>query len=111
MPPATPSVQEIDAATAKSWLDAGTAVLLDVREDQELAEARIAGATHNAMSSFNFDNIPKEAGKKVIVMCAHGMRSLQVADYLLHQGMLDEAYSLNGGIVAWAQSGFPYERG
>ncbi|MGJ3259337.1 MAG: rhodanese-like domain-containing protein [Rhodospirillales bacterium] len=105
------SVQEIDAATAKAWLDAGNAVILDVREEQELADARIPGAVHNAMSMFDFDNVPKDAGKKVIVMCAHGMRSFQVADYLLRQGMLDEAYSMEGGIVAWAQAGLPFDHG
>lgn len=111
MPSDDKTVQEIDAATAKAWVDDGSAVILDVREEQELAEARIPGATHNAMSSFDFDNIPKEDGKKVVVMCAHGMRSYQVADYLLRQGMLDEAYSMEGGIVAWAQAGFPFDQG
>lgn len=111
MPGDRPEVQEIDAATAKAWVDAGEAVLLDVREHQELEQARINGAVHNAMSTFDFENVPKDSGKKVIVMCAHGMRSLQVADYLLSQGMLDEAYSMTGGIVAWAQAGFPYEMG
>lgn len=111
MPPDNKSVQEIDAATAKAWLDAEDAVILDVREPQELAQASIPGAVHNPMSTFDFDNIPKEPGKKVLVMCAHGMRSMQVADYLLQQGMLEEAYNLTGGIVAWAQAGFPYEQG
>lgn len=104
-------VQEIDAATAKQWFDQGSAVLLDVREDPELAEARITGAVHNPMSNFDIEQVPAGDGKKVIVFCAHGMRSLQVADYLLSQGTLDEAYSMTGGIVAWAQSGLPYEQG
>lgn len=102
-------VREIDVQTAKQWVDAGEAVLLDVREEQELAEAAIPGAVHNAMSSFDFDNIPKEDGKKVVILCAHGMRSFQVADYLLREGMLDEAYSMSGGIVAWAGAGLPVE--
>lgn len=102
-------VQEIDAATAKAWVDGGEAVLLDVREDQELAEAKIPGAQHNAMSRFDFDQVPGKDGKKVVVLCAHGMRSFQVADYLLRQGMLDEAYSMQGGIVAWHAAGLPIE--
>ncbi|MBO6948674.1 MAG: hypothetical protein JJ855_11915 [Rhodospirillales bacterium] len=103
------SVQEIDAATTKSWVDAGNAVILDVREDAELLDARIPDAVHNAMSSFDFDNVPKNDGKKVVVMCAHGMRSMQVADYLLRQGILDEVYNMTGGIVGWVQSGLPFE--
>lgn len=104
-----PDVQEIDATTAKAWVDAGEAVLLDVREVPELQQAAIAGAVHNPMSAFDFDNVPKEAGKKLVVFCAHGMRSFQIAAYLLDKGMVDEAYSMEGGIVAWEDAGLPIE--
>ena len=70
----TPTVQEIDAATAKAWLDAGDAVLIDVREQPELNEASIPVAEHNPMSSFDFDKVPRDGSKKVVIMCAHGMR-------------------------------------
>lgn len=102
-------VTEIDAATAKAWLDTGEAVLLDVREIPELAQAAIAGAVHVPMSAFDIDAVPTDPGKKLIVFCAHGMRSYQVADYLLSQGIVDEAYSMSGGIVAWADQGLPVE--
>ena len=58
MPADTVQVQEIDTATAKTWLDSGDAVMLDVREALELFEARIDVATHNPMSSLNFESIP-----------------------------------------------------
>ncbi len=111
MPAENTDVQEIDAATAKGWIDSGDAVLLDVREAPELADARIADATHNPMSEFDLENIPASDGKKLVVFCAHGMRSYQVADYLLRQGVVSEVYSMTGGIVAWAQAGLPYEQG
>lgn len=100
-------VQEISAETASEWVEDGTAVLLDVREEPELMQAQIEGAVHNPMSSFDFDNIPGGDGKKLVVLCAHGMRSLQVADYLVREGKIDEAYSMQGGIVAWADAGLP----
>ncbi len=105
------TVQEIDAPTAKSWLDSEAAILIDVRELPELYEARIVNADHNPMSSFDFDKVPRDGAKKVVIMCAHGMRSYQVAEYLLSQGMLSEVYSMEGGIVAWVQAGFPHDRG
>lgn len=104
-------ITEIDAQTAKQWVDDGDAILLDVREIQELEEARIDGALHNAMSTFDFNAVPKDGDKKVVVFCAHGMRSYQVADYLVREGMLEDAYSMAGGIVAWAQAGLPFDRG
>lgn len=104
-------VKEISAQTANEWVKAGTAVLLDVREDPELMQASIDGAVHNPMSSFDFDNIPGGDGKKLIVLCAHGMRSYEVAAYLINEGKVDEAYSMEGGIVAWAGAGLPVDQG
>jgi len=111
MPSDTTEVQEIDTATAKEWMDSGEAVMLDVREAPELFEARLDEATHNPMSAFDLEKIPASEGKKLVVFCAHGMRSYQVADYLLRQGVVSEAYSMSGGMVAWAQAGLPHERG
>ena len=36
---------EVDAATLKSWMDRGEAVLVDVREENEFARESIPGAT------------------------------------------------------------------
>lgn len=106
------NVTEIDAKTAQTWADAGEAVLVDVREDEELREAAIAGAVHVPLSRFDPNAVPKgDDGKKVVFFCAHGMRSYQVADYFLQNDMLADAYSMAGGIVAWAGAGLPYERG
>ena len=104
-----PAIIEVDAQTAKDWVDAGDAILIDVRESQELEEVKITGALHNPMSNFNPDTVPAKAGKKVIFVCAHGMRSVQVGQYLLNSGKLEEAYSMAGGTSAWAQAGLPFE--
>ena len=61
------------------------------------------------MSSFDFENVPGGDGKKLVVFCAHGMRSYQVADYLLREGKVDAAYSMVGGITDWAGAGLPVE--
>lgn len=103
-------LQETDAQTISNWVNAGEAVLVDVREADEWAEVRIAGAVHIPMSAFDPDAVPKgEDGKKVVFYCAMGMRSFQVGQYMLNQGLLDEAYNLTGGITAWAQMGLPFE--
>lgn len=104
-------VTEIDAETAKAWVDSGEAVLVDVRELPELREAAIPGAVHVPMSAFDPDRVPHEDGRKVVFFCAHGMRSLNVGAYMVGQGGLEEAYSMTGGIVAWAEAGLPFEPG
>ena len=48
---------ETDPEEIKQWLDQDLAILIDVREHQELAEFSIPGALHNPMSNFNVDAI------------------------------------------------------
>lgn len=103
---------ETDAATVKAWVDAGDAVIVDVREANELAQARVPGAIHIPMSAFNPSDLPDaDDGKKLVIMCAMGIRSLQVGTYLLQNDMVDEAYNLAGGIQAWAMAGGAVETG
>jgi rhodanese-related sulfurtransferase len=95
-------VKEIDAAGLAELLDADMApVLLDVREAWEVEFARIEGALHIPMAQ-----IPARAGeldpaKPIVVMCHHGMRSRQVAQWLLGQGFADVS-NFDGGIAAWS---------
>lgn len=104
-----PEMIEVDAQTAKDWMDADEAILIDVREPQELEEVKIPGALHNPMSDFKPDEVPADSGKKLVFICARGMRSQQVGQYLLNSGKLDEAYNLTGGTSAWAETGLPFE--
>jgi rhodanese-related sulfurtransferase len=77
------------------------AVLLDVREDSELAICRIDGALHIPMGEIpeRYTALPKTA--PLIVFCHHGMRSLNVVQYLEAKGF-ENAVNLTGGIHAWA---------
>ena len=46
------------------------------------------------------DVLPRETD--IVVVCHHGMRSLQVANYLAQAGF-KRVFNLSGGIAAWAQ--------
>ena len=76
-------------------------VFLDVREHSELAICRIEGALHIPMSEVpeRHEALPRDA--PLIVLCHHGMRSLNVVQYLETKGF-DNAINLAGGIHAWA---------
>lgn len=104
-------IQETSARTVESWMKADEAVLIDVREAEELAQARVPGAIHIPMSAFNPELMPEEEDKKIVFMCAAGMRSMQVGQYLLENDMLDAAYNLTDGIQGWAMAGLPIETG
>ena len=104
-----PLVAEADAVTVKTWLDAGEAVLIDVREAPEYQRAHIAGAMLVPLSAFDPQRIPQDGGK-VVLHCAVGQRSASACAYLQGQGF-ENLYNLSGGINAWAAAGLPIELG
>ena len=106
-----PELTEIPPETVHRWIADGEAVLVDVREADELAQTRLEEAVHVPMSAFDPDLIPTDTGKKVIFICAQGARSEQVRQYVVAQGILTEAYNMAGGLMAWTEAGLPLETG
>ena len=104
-------IVETDVREIKRWIDNGEAVIVDVREAEELAMARVPGALHIPMSAFDPNLIPDDPTKKLVFMCAAGIRSYNVGTYLLQHDMIDDAYNMSGGIQAWAGAGYPLEQG
>ncbi len=94
--------KEISAAEASNLRENETdVVFLDVREDSELAICRIEGALHIPMGEIpgRADSLPKDG--KLIAFCHHGMRSLNVVQYLEARGFTN-AINMSGGIHAWS---------
>ncbi len=77
-------------------------VLLDVREDWELAQARLPDCVHIPMAQIPARYAELDADRPVVVVCHHGMRSLQVAQFLEKKGFTDVG-NLSGGLDAWAE--------
>lgn len=79
--------------------------LLDVREPNEVEICAIAGAIHIPMNliPLYLDKIPDEVD--IVIYCHHGVRSLNVANFLVENGFdSDLLYNLTGGIDAWART-------
>lgn len=96
---------EIDAATLCRWLSADMAVLVDVREEWEFLQDRIAGAVNIPLSKFDIRKLPVEDGRRLVLTCAVGRRSAQAAGILLATGH-DSATHLRGGMLAWDDAGY-----
>ena len=79
-------------------------VLLDVREPAEVAAASIAAATVVSMGEVKsrLSELEEYADDRVVVMCHHGARSLQVTAFLRQQGF-DHVHSMAGGIDLWSR--------
>ena len=86
-------------ATADSTLVAP--VLLDVREPWEVATAQIPGSLLMPVGEVRSRAYTElDPDVHIVVVCAHGQRSLSVAMWLRREGF-EQAQSLAGGIEAW----------
>ncbi|MGY6497566.1 MAG: rhodanese-like domain-containing protein [Microcella sp.] len=100
---------EIDVDQLVQVMATGARVI-DVREPDEYAEARVPGVQLIPLAT-----IPDAVGElathddTVYVICRSGARSLRAADYLNANGV--EAVSVAGGTMAWIQRGLDYETG
>ena len=95
---------EISAGELKLLRDgAQEIILLDVRESWEFQAAHIAGSTHMPMGDvparFQQELDPEE---HIIVVCHHGVRSMNVTAWLRQQGF-EKVQSLRGGIDRWSR--------
>ena len=95
---------EITAEEVKSKLEAGDRfTLLDVREPWEFETAKISGAKLMPMGE-----VPSRAHQEldpddhIVVVCHHGVRSMNVTVWLRQQGF-ENAQSMRGGIDAWSR--------
>ena len=94
--------KEISASEAANLRENDPEVaFLDVREDSELEICRIEGALHIPMGLIpeHIEALPKDG--KLVVLCHHGMRSLNVVQYLEARGHTN-AINMSGGIHAWS---------
>ena len=76
-------------------------LLLDVREEPEVALCRIAGAVHIPLAQLPLRHGELPCDRPVVVYCHHGGRSARAAQWLLQNGH-EQVVNLTGGIDAWA---------
>lgn len=96
--------QRITVEQAKQHLGASDVFWLDVRKQEEFDAGHIEGSIcipHTEILD-NLDKIPKE-GKKLLVYCRSGKRSLVAMD-ILEQCGYNNILEMMGGYLAWAAS-------
>ena len=96
---------EIDVEALRSIMGSDEDfLLLDCREPDEHAIARLERAQLIPMGQIpgRLAELEGYRQRRIVVLCHHGGRSLQVADWLRRQGFA-RAQSAEGGIDAWAQ--------
>jgi hydroxyacylglutathione hydrolase len=100
-------VPQISAAELKRWLDDGRLLqLVDARTGVEYRQGTLPGARHAPLVDMpaSLQRLDLEPGEPVVVLCLSGHRSLPEARWLQARGY--EAYSLQGGLLAWQKAGY-----
>ncbi len=87
------------------------ALVLDVREDNELSGGRIGGARHIPLGVLKkrIKDIERYKESPVLVYCRTGARSAVAASQLVAAGFTDVT-NLKGGIQAWQSAGLPVKK-
>jgi rhodanese-related sulfurtransferase len=104
-------VKTSTVAEAKARLDRGEVThFIDVREDHEFGNDHAKGARHVGKGIIERDIETLVADKRasMVVYCGGGYRSA-LAAYALQQMGYTNVTSMDGGIKAWREAGYPME--
>ena len=104
------ALREIDAVTAKTWLDEGKARLFDIREADEFHREHIAGAQLAPQATLEGTVSSRDEARTLIAIfhCNSGQRTREAAPRILDCDYL-EAYALKGGLAGWKAAGLTTE--
>ena len=96
-------VQEISATDLKQRMDAGDNIqLIDVREPQEWAFAKIEGAKLIPLGEIMNRMDELDENREIVIHCKSGMRSARAVEALQRAGFKGDLKNLKGGITAWS---------
>jgi rhodanese-related sulfurtransferase len=97
-------VKTCTVAEAKARLDRGEVThFIDVREDHEFGNDHAKGARHVGKGI-----IERDKRASMVLYCGGGYRSALAADALQQMGYTNVT-SMDGGIKAWREAGYPME--
>lgn len=82
-------------------------LLIDVRNDDEVARGIIQGAVHIplAMLPVQYESLTKV--ENVVFYCHSGIRSAHAAAFAASKGCKN-VYNLAGGVLAWGRAGYAF---
>jgi rhodanese-related sulfurtransferase len=96
-------MQEITAIELKQKMDAGEDVqLIDVREPDENAFAKIEGAKLIPLGDIMRRMNEIDETKETVIHCKMGGRSAKAIEVLQKAGFKGDLKNLKGGITAWS---------
>lgn len=104
-----PVVENVSLEELKQGLASGSIILVDIREANEYEAGHIPGALFHPLSGFDPAALPKETGKRVVLSCRSGRRTLMALEQAQNAGRGDITAHFGGGMLAWDAAGEPVE--
>ncbi len=103
--------KEIDVSQAVLMLNHHDAVIVDVRDDNEVAQGHIIDAIHIPLGKLaeRIGELEQYKDREVIVNCRSGHRSASGCGRLRKEGF-EKVYNLKGGIMAWQSANLPLKK-
>jgi rhodanese-related sulfurtransferase len=107
------SIRACTVADIKARRDRGDRFeFVDVREDGEFAVDRAAGARHigRGVLERDIETLIPDPDAEIVLYCGGGFRSALAAVNLGKMGYRN-VWSMDGGMRAWREAGYPIETG
>src|SRR3954466_277784 len=113
-------IEELLPPAAKEEIDAGDAVLIDVRDPERYEAGHLDGAVnvpagesardaHEGDYLNAIEAVGAGSSDRVILVCGEGNRSARVADALRNEHGFTNVASIIGGSKLWSELGYPVE--
>ncbi len=98
---------EIQAKVLFDMMASQPLLLVDVRNDDEVARGIIQSAVHIplAMLPVQYESLSKV--ENIVFYCHSGVRSAHAAAFASSKGCKN-VYNLVGGVLAWSKAGYPF---
>ena len=101
------SYTDIEAAELYELIAKQKILLVDVRNDDEVARGIIAGAKHVQLSLLPLQYEFLKTNLPIVFYCHSGIRSAHAAAFFSSKGATP-VYNLLGGVIAWGRAGYPF---
>lgn len=98
---------ELPPETVASLLAEDAIQLVDVREPYEREAGHVGGSRHVPLAELTAAAPTIDPAVPIVFVCRVGSRSAMAAWSFARAGY--DAHNLDGGMVAWAESGLPIE--
>jgi rhodanese-related sulfurtransferase len=107
------NIKEFTVRDVKAKLDRGERFhFIDVREDNEFLTDHAKGAVHlgRGILERDIETVIPDTRAEIVLYCGGGFRSALAAENLMKMGYTN-VISMDGGIRAWREAGYPIEKG